>query len=395
MPPVDEDHIGHRIATTRKLRHLTQKGLADAAHISLGMVRQIEQGTRSPSPAVVAAIARALSVPVSDLVGQPYLAELRRDQLDALIQPIRESLDVYDLGVDPDLEPRPLADLSDGSERICALIRAADLRTAATELPALILELTSVAHENGTERAWATLATGYRSAHDIATKLGFHDLASVALDRMAWAAERASSATLAGLRHYLRSLTYLRAGQYRTGRRLADLGQQTLLQADPGRERSAVQGQMHLGSAVLAARSRDGDQALVHIEEARALAAETGEATQIHWMAFGPTNVEVHHASILIEQDQYTRALDIARLIRIPDDWPTSRAAHHRAEIARALLWTGRGDAAFKQLLEAKRLAPQQTRYSPMVRQTIDDLVAARRQTPDTLAHYADWMRGR
>lgn len=395
MPPVDEEHIGRRIAATRKRRGRTQRELADAANISLGMVRAIEQGGRSPSPAVVGAIARALSVAVAELIGQPYLTELRQDQLDALIQPIRESLDVYDLGVDPELAPRPLSELTEASERICALIRATDLRTAATELPAVVIELTSVAHEKGTEPAWAALATGYRSSHDIATKLGFHDLASVALDRMAWAAERASSATHAGLRHYLRSLTYLRAGQYRTGRRLADLGQRTLLQADPSRERSAVQGQMHLGSAVLAARSRDGDGAIAHIEEARILAQETGEATQIHWMAFGPTNVEVHHASVLIEQDQYARALDIARLIRIPDDWPTSRVVHHLSEIARALLWTGRSDAAFQKLLEARRLAPQQTRYSPMVRQTADDLVAARRSTPDPLGRYVDWLHGR
>jgi hypothetical protein len=40
------------------------------------------------------------------VTGQPYAAELRADELDVLIRPIREALDVYDLGADPDITPR-------------------------------------------------------------------------------------------------------------------------------------------------------------------------------------------------------------------------------------------------------------------------------------------------
>lgn len=140
MAAQDQDGVGARIARTRKLRHLTQVGLAAAAKVSQGMISQVERGKKQPSPAVIAAIARALSVPVTDLTGQPYLAELRQEQLDSLIQPIRESLDVYDLGADPEVEPRPLDALAADAERMCRLVRAADLRTVAGELPALIIE---------------------------------------------------------------------------------------------------------------------------------------------------------------------------------------------------------------------------------------------------------------
>ncbi|MGC0416027.1 hypothetical protein [Embleya sp. AB8] len=34
------------------------------------------------------------------MTSQPYLHELREDRLDALINPIREVLDLYDIGVD-------------------------------------------------------------------------------------------------------------------------------------------------------------------------------------------------------------------------------------------------------------------------------------------------------
>lgn len=392
MPPVDGEHTGMRIARYRKLRHLTQRGLAAAARVSYSMVFQVEQGKRQPSPAVLAAFARALSVQVADLNGQPFLAELQQDQLDGLINPIREALDVYDLGADPDIRPRSLPDLATGADRLCALVRATDLRTAASELPGLIQEMTTAAHLEGTDATWSALASGYRSAFDVATKLGYHDLASIALDRMAWAAEHASDPVMAGVRQYLRALGYLRAGQYRTGRRLAEIGRQTVELAEPGRERDAVAGQLHLGAAVLAARDKDGDTAIGHIDVARRIAESTGEATQVHWMTFGPTNVAVHHASILVDQDLYAQALTVAKTIKVPEDWPASRTAHHRAEIARAQLWTGRTEAAFRSLLEARRLAPQQTRYSPAVRDTVVALLSAKRASPDTLSNFAAWV---
>jgi transcriptional regulator with XRE-family HTH domain len=392
MPNADDEHTGQRVARIRKLRHFTQQGLAAAASVSASMVTQVERGKKQPSPALLAALARALSVPVTELAGQPFLAELQQDQLDGLINPIRESLDVYDLGPDPDIQPRTLDELVDAADRMCALVRATDLRTAAAELPGLIQEMTTSAHLKPTDRSWSALASAYRSAYDVSTKLGFHDLASIALDRMAWAAERASDPAMAGVRQYLRALGYLRAGQYRTGRRLAEIGQQTAALADPGRSRDAVTGQLHLGAAVLAARDKDGDTALGHIDAAARIADITGEATRIHWLTFGPTNVAVHHASILVDQDLYAQALTVARTIRVPEDWPASRASHHRAEIARAQLWTGRTDAAFRNLLEARRLAPQQTRYSPTVRDTVTGLLSAKRAAPDTLANFAAWV---
>jgi len=392
MPSPDDEHTGTRIARYRKLRHLTQRGLATAACVSYSLVFQVEQGKKQASPAVLAAFARVLSVPVADLAGQPFLAELQQDQLDGLINPIREALDVYDLGADPEVQPRPLAELVVGANELCALVRATDLRAAASALPGLLQEMTTAAHLDHSDATWSALASGYRSAFDVATKLGYHDLASIALDRMAWAAEHASDPVMAGVRQYLRSLGYLRAGQYRTGRRLAEIGRQTVALAESGRARDAVTGQLHLGAAVLAARDKDGDTALGHIDAARRIAESTGEATGIHWLTFGPTNVAVHHASILVDQDLYAQALTVAKAIKVPSGWPASRTAHHRAEIARAQLWTGRTDAALRSLLEARQLAPQQTRYSPTVRDTVAALLSAKRAAPETLSNFAAWV---
>lgn len=234
------DTVGKRIKQTRKLRHMTQTELALKARISASHMAQIERGKRQASPAVLASIARALSVPTADLEGRPYIEELRRDQLDGLIQPIRESLDIFDLGADPDVAPRPAEELVAHTDRVCGLIRASDLRSAAAELPGLITETTTAAHSSGDRRLWQALAVQYRSGYDLASKLGFQDLASISLDRMGWAAERASDAVTGAIRQYSRALAYLRAGQYRTGIRIAELARQTAEQADPGVERDAV-----------------------------------------------------------------------------------------------------------------------------------------------------------
>lgn len=392
MPSTDVESTGARIARIRKVRHLTQSALAQRANISYSMLTKIEQGNKQASPGVIAAIARALSVQVTELTGQPYLAELQADQLDSLIQPIRESLDVYDLGADPDIVPRAAAELAQDADRLCALVRATDLKAAAADLPGLIVEATTAASLAPSDRAWATLASTYRTAYDVSTKLGFHDLSAIALDRMAWAAERGSDPIVAAIRQYLRALAYLRSGEYRTGRRLVTVGQSLALQADPGRIRDAVSGQIQLGGAVLAARAKDADAADGHLAEAEHFAGLTGEAARVHWLSFGPFNVVAHRVSVLADQDLYAKALDVAKTVSTPEDWPASRAAHHQAEIARAQMWTGRSDAAFRSLQEARRLAPQQIRYSAQVRDTVAGLVHAKRQAPDTLSSFAHWV---
>ncbi|WP_155058812.1 helix-turn-helix domain-containing protein [Streptomyces blattellae] len=392
MPPHAEGHAGARIAHARKVRQLTQRELADLSHVSYSTLTKVEQGVMPASPSVIGAFARALSVPVTELTGQPYLEELRQDQLDGLINPIREALNVYDLGPDPDVTPRPTHELEEHAEKLCAMVRATNIKQVAADLPGLVHEATTTAYTNPVDRNWRLLASTYRTAYDVTTKLGFPDLCTVALDRMDWAAQRASDPLLGGMRQYLRALAYLRASDYKTGKRLISLGMSTLEQAETGRVLDVVTGQLHLGAAVLAGRDKDKDTAEGHLSEAARIAERTGPAEKVHWLSFGPTNVGVHRVSVLTELDLYPEAVHEAQGIITPDGWPASRLAHHHTEVARAQMWTGRTDAAFKSLLKARKLAPQQTRYHPTVRETYAGLEAAKRRMPDTFSNYGAWL---
>lgn len=383
---------GARIAHERKIRGLTQHALADLSAVSYSTLTKVEQSRMPASPSVLGALARALSVPVTALTGQPYLEELRKDQLDALIQPIREALNIYDLGPDPDVAPRPLAELSEAADQLCALVRAAEIKRVAADLPILLHETTTTAHTQASTQAWTVLASLYRTAYDITTKLGFPDLCGVALDRLEWAAQRASDPVLSGMRQYLRALAYFRASDYRTGKRLIALGMGVLDQAEPGRVKDVLQGQLHLGAAVLAGRDKDQGAAEGHLTEAKRIATRTGHAEKVHWLSFGPTNVEVHRVSVLAELDLYPEAVTSAKAVAFPEGWPPSRLAHHYAELARAQMWTGQADASFQSLVTARKLAPQQTRYHPTVRETYAGLEAAKRRMSNSFNNYGAWL---
>ncbi len=125
-------------------------------------------------------------------------------------------------------------------------VRAGEIKQTAGVLPGLLQEATTAAHLAPRRAGWLLLASLYRTAYDVASKLGYYDLAALALARMDWAAERGSDAVVGGMYRYMRALTYLRDGEYRTGQRLVQLGLSTLEQAEPSREREVVTGQLHL-----------------------------------------------------------------------------------------------------------------------------------------------------
>ncbi|MFE3601275.1 helix-turn-helix domain-containing protein [Streptomyces sp. NPDC059142] len=392
MHALPQDHTGVRVARLRRERHLTQRALSDLSGVPYDTLTKIEQGRLAATPHAVACLARAMRLEVRTIVGQPYKADLRADELDVLIAPIRESLDVYDLGADPDITARPLVDLREDSESLCAAVRTGEIKRAASEVAGLIEETTTAAHTLGSSDAWLVLTSLYRTSYDVATKLGFADLAQLSLARMDWAAQRASSAVFGGAYQYFRALTYLREGKYRTGQRLVDLGLQTIGQAEASQERDVVTGQLHLGGSVMAGRAHDTERAMGHLDEAGSIADRTGESPKVLWMTFGGVNVQVHRVSVLAELDKYDKAVEEADRLSIPSDWPRSRTSHHWAEVARAQMWTGKLDSSFASLVKARKAAPQQAKYHPMVRDTYASLEAAHRRLPNSFLAYGSWL---
>ena len=61
--------IGDRVAEERKLRGWTQTQLAQRMHVSLSLLRKVEQGSVPASPAFISAAARALGLAPAELLG--------------------------------------------------------------------------------------------------------------------------------------------------------------------------------------------------------------------------------------------------------------------------------------------------------------------------------------
>ncbi|MEU0991335.1 helix-turn-helix transcriptional regulator [Streptomyces sp. NPDC005953] len=391
MPFPDDDDIGARIKEQRRLARLTQRELAERLPYSYSLLNQVECGRRAATVAFLTAVARALRIDVTALTGQTDVSASPQDRLAILVRPIRDALDVYDLGPVDGLTARPPAVLATEADTVCQLVRATHLRQASETLPGLIMELTHTAWTAPSTPVWQALASSYRTAADITLKLGFLDLSRLALDRMHWAAERASDPCLAAIRQYKRGLLY-KTGHHATGLRLIAAGQQ-LLAGETSREALAVSGQLHLGASALAARAEDQTAVDTHLNAARELAGRVdGEAADVHWLSFGWGNADLHAFGAAVTMRQYDDALTKARKMKLPGSTMTSRRARFLVDFARVEMETGHLDSALTHLREARTAAPEQTRHYPGTRETVTGLVHLSRRAPDTLGHMARWI---
>ncbi|MGP4114442.1 helix-turn-helix domain-containing protein [Streptomyces sp. 4N509B] len=387
--------IGTRIAELRARRGLTQTGLAMRAHVSKSLLSKVECGQRPASPAFVAACARGLNVPVSELLGQPYADELRRDKLDVLLQPIRVGMENWDVPLDWETPPRPASVIRHDVDRLLVMRRHAEYTPMLRELPSVIDECVHAVHTTSGEEqrlAHACLAGTFRCVFTAAWKFGYLDLATVALDRIALAAPRADEPGLSAIQAYLRAQTVLAHGRYDIGMRLTDRALRDLegLESRRPERLHAVRGSLHLRAALIAGRAKNRDAADGHLQEARLLAQQTGELPD-YGLTWGAPNVGVHAVVIASELDDYDGAIQLADEVRIPAGWSRSRAGHHWMDLGRIHAWAGSQATALTCLERARRVAPQQTKYHPTTRETIIQLRRRERARSGSLARLAAW----
>ncbi|WCD89690.1 hypothetical protein KPP03845_106112 [Streptomyces xanthophaeus] len=307
----------------------------------------------------------------------------------ALVAPIREALDRFDLGPNPNLASvRSTPDLVHEADALCQQVRATHLRAAARSVPSLIVELTHTVWTEPTTEAWRALASVYRTAHDVALKLDHPDLARVALDRMGWAASQASDPCIEAVQRYKRATLWRCA----TSAPLIISGQ-ALLAGETSREALAVTGQLHLGLATVAAKNADATAVESHLAAARELADRAGgEARDVHWLSFGQVNVELHALGASIAMGTFDEALGQARALKLPESMLTSRRARYLVDRALVEMEAGSPKASLRYLTQARQVAPEQTRHLPGTRATIRGLVHLSRRAPDSLGGMVRWV---
>ncbi|WP_049569733.1 helix-turn-helix domain-containing protein [Streptomyces sp. SBT349] len=399
MPHPADEHTGARIADYRKIRHLTQDGLAQRAFLSRGTIAKVEAGINPASPAVVAATARALHLDVAVLYGQPYISEMRQDEIDTLIMPLTEALDLYDIDPDPDIHPRPLGVLEGASAELVTLFRATDYSAVGTRLPGLLGELATALNVSQSSddhrRTAAALANTYWIANQFAAKLGFPELASIALDRMGWVAAQAEDPLLQAVRLYSRSLAYVRRGRPEIGLKLVARGLALVQQADrPSSVPAlAVAGKLHLRGAFIAARAKDQTRSAEFLALGTEAAERIGhDVPDIYWLSFGKTDVAQYTVETQVDLGQMPEAVQSARNIHFPAGHSPTRISRHFIDLGRAFAEMGRNEQALKALGRARAASAQQVRYHPTARDVVGTLVRRQRRLSEELTSLAVWV---
>lgn len=389
---------GANIATLRKAAGLTQEQLADRVNVSKSLLSKVEIGDRAATHALVATVARVLRLPIERIHGQPYSGsdvEEAHSGIDAL----RAALRAYDLPpTDGTTTTTSLDRLRTDVATVTRLRRAGRYTHLGQRLPALLTELGAALHTHtGADRRtlFDLLTAAYYTAHGLAHRLGYGDLAESIEHKLAWAAEGADDPLAIGLASWTRVTGFQDAGDYDHGLQILDhaRSQVSASTADPADPATiVVLGSMHLRAATLASRAGDTTETQNHLDAARGLAGAFPADQRHYQLTFGPANVRIHATAAYIELGHPTEAIRLSERFAPPADIAPTRAGHHYIDLARAHLATGDRHAALSDLQRARTVAPEQTRHHPMVRETTRVLISLHRRSNPDLTQLASWL---
>lgn len=387
----DAERVGSRVRAARKLAGRTQRQLAERAHVSLSLVKAVEQGRAPASPGFVTAVARALGV----VPGQLYAAEAQQAapiaHVDAAaLRELGTALDAYD-------EPKPqgaVPAVDTLVERLTAVARlVSGLRygEALQQLPELLHQLYTLEGVPGQagEQARAALHDAYRMCATVAGRFRQPDLAAIATERHVAVAPTTGDGLRIAISAYHRSSRYLQHGDYRAGVRLLDRAREHLGTEAPSH---AVRIQLAVRSAVLAARAGDSAEADDYIDEASSVSTEFRPPEAPYYnIDASRLNVRVHWCAVPVERYDGAEAVRRSGQVRVTDRCRPERVAHHHIDMARAWLLHGGREQTLQELNTARHTAPNITRTHPQVRETVLTLAEHDRRRTDSLAGFARW----
>ncbi|MGW4369238.1 helix-turn-helix domain-containing protein [Nocardia takedensis] len=383
-------HAGQRVAAERKLAGLTQRQLASRANYSLGLVKAYEQGREPASPAFLAAAARVLCVELERLTGEPY-----RDliETDGPLRGVTELRAILTEGRYLEvMEPGPLGHLRAELDAVDRMYLEDRGRDALVLLPNLIRRLHGALHEvSDPAPVWTMLAQAWAAADRSTLQFNLAGFGPSVLDRLDEAAERGDDPLYRtqALVKRARRLMYL--DQHGVGLNLIERALDGVEGDSEGAR--ALRGSAHLTGSIVAARGFRLDIAEDHLREARQLAAPMTGDTSLYGTLFGPTNVKIHSTAIALESGDPGRAAHEGSTLTVPrEPIALPRIGHHWQDVARAWLLIGKPDLSLNALDRARRIAPQQTKLHPSVRETVYGIAAAQRRQKDSVSSFAAWL---
>jgi transcriptional regulator with XRE-family HTH domain len=383
-PPVDEATIGARLRIVRRWRGMTQVELAGLAGLSPSFISMVETGQRPlDRRSHIAAVASALHVSETDLVGGPHLSSDRmQSDPHTTIPALREALQTNKLTSPAVDRARPLAELtSEITSRIEPMRADADYVGTGALLPGVLDELHWHTAQDGDEAsrrlALETLIEACVMAGLTAKDLGYADLAHVAVLRAEEAAALLDDPVQQGKVECLRIWAFPRERSW--DRRL--VAAESAADALEPHARSPL-GVQVLGiltlHAALGAAVVQRPHVIDHwLGEASALAGRVPDDIRGNWQHFSQTNVRLWSVAIGVERGESGgTVLDLAKNVDQSKISYRNRQACFLADVGRGLAREPRMRAdAVRWLRRAEDAGPQLIRNHPPTREAVGYLL--------------------
>lgn len=380
------ESTGQRIARMRKLRGVTQEGLALRASVSRSLIAKVESGQRPATPVLIAAVAKALRVEKAEITGQPYRgSDARSDAVHANIPHLRRAMACVDIAPSLEAPPRSLDELAAERDEARQLLRLASHVKLGLMLPAAIEELTAHAVETEQPRAWRLLSNVLSLAFALSRRLGYHDLAQVAVEHAAHAAQRGDDANLPHVVTLARALQLFTLGSWTTASMMMTRTAGSLDRTEPAALH--VLTAAHLRGAIAAARGDRSGDAWDHHRQAVEAVSRIGpsERRDLYGLQANASNVAIHGCTVAIELGDYDQAIRHDEGLKLSPALSAARKAHHEIDMSRTFLQVNDHDMALQRLLNAEKIASQLTRFHPTARETVQVLVSRHRTLPEPL----------
>ncbi|MFJ1750503.1 helix-turn-helix domain-containing protein [Streptomyces sp. NPDC088116] len=392
--------LQENVRNHRRRTGMSQEQLAEAAGLSVGAVRKVEQGG-SARVETLHMLARALGTTTSSLfvteAPEPVrenngdsvkLMELRR----ALMPPIGLS----EVVVEPE-QATDLADLQRAIDETQSLYRADRYDSVAKRLPGILraAEATVGVSEEGESRQRAVIvrACAFFLAGKYLTQVRRNDMAYHALSQGIRDARETGQTLLAATGVVGMGWLLLRQDRFDEVERLSSVTaaevEPRMSDASPGQ--LAVWGELCQRVASAAMRNNRPDVA----KEARRMVATAASALDVehtdfrqHWGTFGPVTAELKAIEDLCLVG------DARGVLRRADEGLVGSKAlkrfgrpsainwdRHRLDVARAHVTLGSHQDAMQELNTIRRTAPEWIKHQPMAGHIMSDILARRKRT--------------
>ncbi|WP_158558373.1 helix-turn-helix domain-containing protein [Spongiactinospora gelatinilytica] len=382
----DQATIGARLRMLRKWRKLSLVELADLAGMSKSYLSMAERGERAlDRRSYIAALADALQVSETELVGGPHLTkDPAQSAPHAMIPQLRAALIANTLTAPLADRARPLPELLAEMDRLDH--SKYKFREVGRPLPAIIDELHVHAAAPAGEAEHRLALEGLIEAFQMATfttkDLGYGDLSHIAAMRAGEVAAILGDPVNRGKADSLRIHT-MPATTWRVRLTAAEQAVDRLqphVRDDTGVH---VLGMLTLAASMAATVAADASRARHWLDHAAELAGRTADAPGANWGAFSTTNVNVWRISLAVEQGESGGVLELAR--RVEEHRLAERSGRHTAfltDVGRGLARDPRArERAVEWLHRAENVAPHKFRNDAKARETVGVLLQQVRST--------------